>query len=391
MNSIPLSPVDYIFTGIGSQPITFAFSYPNKFDPDALRSSLHETLNYFPIVRSRLNKISETDNKFLIAEDGLAVDVIESDLTFEESSRIEQYITPINSIEDEPLTKITLTQTPASSILAVSISHALVDGFSYFHFLSSWARICRGDRIIPPYLQRDVLSSNFKNSSKIISSEDIYNSCGLFYGDKRNKLQTGQSKHERRFISNEMIKAYLEEARQEHNVSCTENDVIAAYLWKTYLPMWHNVHDNPMTYLTCPLDFRRVMTDFPKNYFGCALCFATAAIDFNSLLNASLGDLALLIRNSISKIKDDYILNSLNTLENLRKQNGLAAMETIHLRHPQHGMIVTNLTRMPIHDLDFGFGVLADFLTYAEVLSSAAILPAENGVEILVAHPLKAR
>lgn len=391
MNSIPLSPVDYIFTGIGSQPITFAFSYPKKIDPDALRGSLHETLNYFPIVRSRLNKISETDYEFLIAEDGLAVEVIESDSAFEESSRIEQYIAPVNSIEGEPLTKIILTQTPKNSVLAVSISHALVDGFSYFHFLSSWARICRGDRIIPPYLQRDVLSSNFKNSTKQISSEDIYNSCGLFYDGKRRKMQTGQSHHERRFISDEMIQAYLEEARQEHNVSCTENDVITAHLWKTYLPIWHDIHDNPMTYLTCPFDFRRVMTDFPKNYFGCALCFATAAIDFKDLLKASLGDLALLIRNSVSKIKDESILNSLNTFENFRSQNGLAAMEAIHLRHPQHGMIVTNLTRMPIHDLDFGFGAPVGFLTYAEVLSSAAILPAENGVEILVAHPLNPR
>ena len=50
MNAIPLSPVDYIFTGMGSQPITFAFSYQNKFDPDVLKNSLNETLNYFPIL-----------------------------------------------------------------------------------------------------------------------------------------------------------------------------------------------------------------------------------------------------------------------------------------------------------------------------------------------------
>jgi hypothetical protein len=387
MNSIPLSPVDYIFTGIGSQPITFAFSYPKKIDPDALRGSLHETLNYFPIVRSKLNKISETDYEFLIAADGLTFDVIESDLIFEESSEIGQYITPVNSMPREPLSRIQLTQTPNGSVLAVSMSHALVDGFSYFHFLSSWARICRGDRILPPYLQRDVFASNFKNSTIQISSEDIYNSCGLFYDGKCRKIPTEQSQQERIFISNEMIKAYLEEARQEQNISCTENDVIAANLWKTYLSIWYNVHDNPMTYLTCPFDFRRVMPDFPKNYFGCALCFATAAIDFKDLLKSSLGDLTLLIRNSIIKIKDESILNSLNTLENFRIQNGLAAMEEIHLRYPQHGMIVTNLTRMPIHDLDFGFGAPVDFSTYAEVLSSAAILPAEIGVGVLITPP----
>lgn len=389
MNSILLSPVDYIFTGVGSQPITFAFSYPKKINADALRASLNETLKYFPISRSQLNRISETDYQFQFTEEGLTFDVINSNLVFDESGRIEHYITPVNSVEGAPLTKITLTQTPKGSVLTVSISHALVDGFSYFHFLSSWARICRGDRIIPPHLQRDVLLANIKSSTATISAKDIYTNCGLFYGDQRSKLQTGPSNHERILISDEQIRSYLEEVKQTHKMAFTENDVITAFLWKKYIPLWHQKNENPTTYLTCPFDFRRVLTDFPKNYFGCALCFATAAIDVSDLLQASLGDLAVLIRDSVSRIKNDYIINSVNTLENLRKQDGFPALEKIHLRHPNHGMIVTNLTRLPIRDLNFGFGVPVGFLVYSEVLSSAAILPADKGVEILVVPPSK--
>jgi hypothetical protein len=95
----------------------------------------------------------------------------------------------------------------------------------------------------------------------------------------------------------------------------------------------------------------------------------------------------MLIRNSVSRGKNNYILNSLATLESLCKQYGLAAMEEIHLGHPQNGMIVTNLTRMPIQDIDFGSGAPADFLTYAEVPGCAAILPAAKGAEVLVVHP----
>lgn len=54
-----------------------------------------------------------------------------------------------------------------------------------------------------------------------------------------------------------------------------------------------------------------------------------------------------------------------------------------------NGMIVINLIRLPIRDLDFGFGAPEDFLVCAEASSSAAILPAENDVEILDVHPLK--
>ena len=62
-------------------------------------------------------------------------------------------------------------------------------------------------------------------------------------------------------------------------------------------------------------------------------------------------------------------------------------MEKIHLRHPQHGMIVTNLSRLPVRDIDFGSGAPAHFLTYAEVPGSAAILPAATGAEVLVIPP----
>lgn len=62
-------------------------------------------------------------------------------------------------------------------------------------------------------------------------------------------------------------------------------------------------------------------------------------------------------------------------------------MEEIHLRHPDHGIIVTNLTRLPLRDIDFGFGAPVGFLAYAEVWRSAAILPANKGVEVLVVHP----
>jgi len=52
-------------------------------------------------------------------------------------------------------------------------------------------------------------------------------------------------------------------------------------------------------------------------------------------------------------------------------------------------MIVTNLTRLPIRDIDFGSGTPEDFLAFAEIEQGAAILPAKNGVEALVANPYK--
>ncbi|MFB0566256.1 MAG: acyltransferase [Candidatus Aminicenantaceae bacterium] len=390
MKAFPLSPVDYIFTGVGSQPITFCFYYNKNLDPDLLRKGLNETLNYFPILRSKLVKISKTDYEFHTSDDGLTFQVSDSNVAFEKSKSIEKYIMPVRTIEEKPLTKITLTQTPKGSFLAVSVSHALVDGFSFFYFFSSWARICRGESIIiKPSLERTVFSSYLKSSKKTFTSNDIYSNCGLFYGNKRSNWQGGPINEERILISKDTIRDYLKEVENERDISLSENDILTALLWKNYIPSWIKENDNPVTYVTCPFDFRRALSDFPNNYFGCSICFTTASIDLSSLSKVSIGDLAILVRNSVNKVRSDYVVRSLQTLESLRKQKGLEVMEEIHLRHPNHGMIVTNLTRLPIRELDFGAGIPVDFLTYVDVLGGAAILPAVKGVEILVAHPPK--
>ena len=58
------------------------------------------------------------------------------------------------------------------------------------------------------------------------------------------------------------------------------------------------------------------------------------------------------------------------------------------MRHPESGIIITNISKLPVRDLDFGKGPPKEVLTYAEVTRSAAILPAPGGVEILAASPV---
>jgi NRPS condensation-like uncharacterized protein len=389
MSVISLTPVDYLFTGTGAHPLTFALSYKENLDPAVLRRCLDETLKHFPTLSSKLRRASEHNYVFQTEDDSLSFETLKSSFSFEELKDVRQIITPVRSKEKEPLTKITLTQTPKGSVLAVSISHALVDGFSYFHFLSSWARICKGQPILKPSLQREQLLQSITDHEKPITFNYILAHCGLFYGQKRHELGTDPIREERIFISREVIRSHLEEAKQKYEIPFSENDIITALLWKKYILLWSDGKNNPTTYVTCPFDFRRSLRELSKTYLGCALCFATASIDFEGLVKASLGDLAILVRNAVGKVNRDYILGSLQALEILRRQNGLVAMEKVHLRHPQHGIVVTNITRLPIRDIDFGTGPPVAFLTYTEILRGAAILPAENGVEILVLHPPK--
>ncbi|UCF97331.1 MAG: hypothetical protein JSV89_19480 [Spirochaetaceae bacterium] len=388
MNDIPLSPIDYVFTGAGSIPITFAFFYPHPLDQTLLWKGLSETIQFFPLVESRLAKTGEKDYSFRVSEGDLAIETRVSDQSFAESRAIGRYVSPVDSSEGHLLSRASLTTTPDGSVFAISISHALVDGFSYFHFLSSWARACRGERILPPVLGREGVPSDLGNLGKPVTSRTLLEHCGLFLADRRNPQPGGTDREERIFLSKDRLREMLEEAKHDQpDALFSENDVVTAWLWKKFLPHWVQGSDDLDVYVTCPVDSRRIYKILSRHYFGCGLCFASVSTRLGHLQQASLGELALRVNGAVHKVNNDFASRSMRTLAQFRGQQGLAAMEHIHAKHPAHGLIVTNLTRMPIQDLDFGAGAPADILFHSDVSGSAALLPGENGIGIAVLHP----
>ncbi len=392
MPNIPLSPVEHLFTGVRSQPITLAFSYPYHIEDSQLKRSLDTISKQFSPLRSKLRKVSDTELELVITDDELHFEVRESSKKFDGNDPITDYIEPVKTYENEPLTRITITHTPGSpgSVLAVSISHALVDGFSFFHFLSSWSRATRNERYLPPHIPRDVFTPYLRDDSiDKITQKHILDSAGLFLDSRREPVNTDLIRTERLIIQNDTIQKTIDEVKHTHNINVSKNDIVSALLWQEYLSHWTEANDDESVFITCPFDFRRVLSGFPKNYFGCALAFATAKTSLDQLKHSSIGDIAVLIKKAVNDMKEEHIQRSLTTLESFRQQNGLEATERIHLRHPRNGMIVTNLSRMPLQELDFGSGSPESFIAYNEIEQSAALFPHPDGLEVYVAHPLQ--
>jgi hypothetical protein len=386
--ALPLSPVDYVFTGVGSYAIEFAFAYQDTIDPARLQRSLDQTLEHFWPLQSKLTRASEHSYGFQPAGDGLVFQTSRSSEIFEDEDDVSSFVDSVHSVEGEPLTKIKLTQTPRGSVLGLSISHALVDGFSLFHFLTSWSRIFQGQRILSPSCERELLTPELPDPKKAVTPDDLLARCGLFWAGKRHPVPREQLREERLLVSKETMNELLAEAKQDCEVALFHNDALTAYLWRRCVTHWETGEGNPSIYMSCPVDFRRILRSVPRTYFGNALCFATAAIDYERLAGASLGELALLIHEAVGQVRQDYVSGSLQTLERLRRQRGTAVMEEIHVVPPQHGMLVTNISRLPMQGLDFGAGIPTAFRALSSTQRGAAILPAEDGVEIRVFHPV---
>jgi hypothetical protein len=75
------------------------------------------------------------------------------------------------------------------------------------------------------------------------------------------------------------------------------------------------------------------------------------------------------------------------TIDRLRRQEGLTVLERCHVVHPRCGILVTNLSRLPVREVEFDGGPPAafDILTPAE--RCAVVLPADDGVDVRVCLP----
>lgn len=387
MKTIPLSPIEHFFTGKGSYPIQFAFAYPGTINAGQLQKCLAEVLKHFPPLQSRLVKISDHSFGLAPTTDGLSFQVVDSPMTFDDAADCSSFLDPVHSIEGEPLAKIRLTHTPGGSVLGVSISHAVADGFSYFHFLASWARVFHGKTFLHPVHQRELLIPGLSEPIEPVSPDEILSSSGLFRLGKRADTPRTQVEYDHLNLSQETLGQLREEALKDRDVRLTDNDIITAYLWQQYLPQWNG--GSGITYASIPFDFRRALSGFPRTYFGSAVHLAVASTDYDTLVNASPGELALLIHKAIANVNQERVRAALETLERVRRQEGLAVMEELHVLHPRSGLLVTNLSRLPVGDIVFDAGPPVNFEMLAPAPRGAVVLPAPDGVDVRIYHPLK--
>jgi len=389
MKTIPLTPIDHIFTGVGSYPIEFVFAYSGTIDPDSLAASLHDAVRHFAPVASKLTELSENSYALQACDDGARFQVTESTATFADPDARYGFLDPVNSVPDEPLARIKLNQTPEGSVLGVSISHAVGDGFSYFYFLSSWARLFHGGTVLEPFTRRHLLIPESPARTEPITPADVLAASGIFWDERRPAIARDRIAWDRFHLSKEEQAGLLAEAQPDADARLSFNDVISAHLWRTYIPRWDGDDAEETTYVSCPVDVRRIIEDFPRTYFGNAVGLATRPLERRALAEAPLGRLASIVRSAVASIDETYMRNASSALEAMRLQEGLAVLEHNHVIHPRGGILITNLSRLPVQEIEFDAGPPVAFDILTPAVRGAVVLPAEDGVDIRVCYPLE--
>ncbi len=387
---LPLSPIDHVFVGRGSYPIEFLFHYPGGLDVDKMRPALERALAVHWPLTSTL-AVSK-DERYVLLPSLRRVEIrqVHAACRFSSADRAAypSFVDGVRSLPGEPLCRIRVTHCENGAVLGVSISHALTDGFSYFSFLLNWAMATKGMELAPVSHARAALAAR-GDGAALDAKEELERRIGWSWADPRAELALADVDGAVIQYSQDEVAALLSQAHTAP-AKLSVHDLLCADLWKKMVEH-HYQSEEEVTFST-PVDFRRLLPRVPRNYMGNAVMLAHTRLPRRELLRMEPIEVALRLRESLRLATEERCEETLALLEALRTRHGLGALEEVSVNHPQHGVLVTNLSRLPALQLDFGSGAPASVLPLSRARGTASVLPAAEGsLEIHVTLPRQAR
>jgi hypothetical protein len=362
---IPLAPLDYYFYRPSLYTIQFVFEFDYRLDVTRLEKALQRAGQLIPVLRARLELISDNELVFKVTDEPLSLFIKEYD------EDAQSLILPIVNSPGEQLLKVSVANGVGGGFLGVSFSHMLGDGASFFMFMNTLSKIMKGeDCVSSAHLPRrffPLSSSDFLP----VTSHRLFAATGYAFRPPREKVGRIDALC---FTKNDLL-ALKEEASE--GAPATTNDALMAYLLKKYhqeVPLSEEGH----LVIRCPVDYRKLFPGMPLAYFGNAVRDAVACFDPDAIYTMSLSQIAATIRQAITSVDEASVRNSLVCLDDLRRGNGIDVFSEIGCP----GLLVSNLSRIDLGSIDLGSGPPVDFRPASQIPTWAVVLNKCDGVEV---------
>ncbi|CAI9259182.1 unnamed protein product [Lactuca saligna] len=301
---LPLSELDQ--TGMNTHVLTIYFYTKPSQDWDTvlqtLKASLTTTLVHFYPLASRLSSIA--GGRLELDCNAAGVQFIEAysdvklaDLDDFVQSPIFHHLIPSVDYRHTPLEEIPLLLLQATKFvcggwsLGFCISHVVVDGQSALHFLSEWARLCRGEPLdSPPHLDRKCLHAGEPPTRYSSIEQHVqFRPPPILLGQSSN---VNERTKETTVAMLKLTETLVEKLRNKANKSLktetergfTRYEVVTAHAWRTACKARNLQPDQPTAVGIC-IDVRtRMNPPLPEKYFGNAIidviATGTSVIDF---------------------------------------------------------------------------------------------------------------
>ncbi len=382
-----LSAIDHMFLGKNSIPNQIVFHYKDELPIKEMKRQLESLSDSFwPLSGELLQESEETLIK-KEKRDRIALKIVDRRHEEFNTKDLSQFMTEVKSVEGECLTKLTLFRYKNASFLNVCISHCIVDGFSYFYFLSFWAHsVKKNSNIFNSYVRNLFIAPQHKrgffeaqrikkfriNSDKW--DEELFNKTGFTLGERWKPYRFEDYCWVDFDFQVSKLDAFLVESND-----LSKHDLISAIVWKKFVEIVDENLSEDLA-LTSLFDFRRTNKKSLHRYFGNCIRGASVKLSKDEVINKPLIDIARTIRHSTQEITYQDSLKSVETLRRFRLECGQDSMECIHLLEPKNGILVSNISILPTRQLYFGTGAPVSFQVLTTRPNSVAILKSSNEI-----------
>ncbi|CAK8542859.1 unnamed protein product [Lathyrus sativus] len=254
---------------------------------------------------------------------------------FVPTNLVSQLIPNINydvPIEDVPLLVVQLTRFRCGGFtLSVSLCRAVTDGAGTMGFISSWAKLVRGENLDPndfPCHDRTLLNSHKLANSSILYRHPEFEAPPDWMsdlGDNREtsadimKLSQEQVLKLKKNVNSRV--SFQSVSKDVHKIKpFTTFEVIAGHLWRCVSKAHYTrgSSDHQSTRLSTLVNCRnRLKPPLPSSYVGnAAFPTVTPTRSFNDLICKPLGNAVEDVRNALERVTLEYVMSALDYIDN---------------------------------------------------------------------------
>nr|QAA12830.1 BAHD acyltransferase/hydroxycinnamoyltransferase [Actaea racemosa] len=344
-----------------------------------LKFSLSRALvPYYPLA-GRLNGIGGGRFELHCNTMGAVIIEAESDARLEdfgdfrptsETTKLAPYVDYAKDVSELPLLLVQLTRFKCGGIgIGIAMSHIVSDGKGAFGFITTWAKINRGEKgIIQPFHDRTAFYKGDPTAKPRYDHVEL-KGYPVLLGNKSAKEERAKETTTRMLnLSKNQVdklkeKANLGKPKDYVGREYSRFEAMSGHIWRCASKARRHENEQ-LTSLRITIDCRnRLRPPLPPRYSGNATMVTTSIAESGELLSnpLGLGFVCSVIRKCIDKVDDDYIksatdfLISQDDLTPYRSGfHNVGSTEGVFLGNPN--LAITSWVGLPINDVDFGWG-----------------------------------
>jgi hypothetical protein len=344
MKEVRISQVDVLFSN-GIYPIEFLFYYKEGFKTEKLRRTLRGLSSIFwPMFGEYKDGLIVFDK--YREEDCYDEEVIHHEFSIAEikESRFETY-SRFRQPDLKRLFFLKVIRWTNGMALIPKLNHLAGDGYSYFYFLSLLAALSR-PALVP--FKSSLIGVFLKpHHHRTILKNFSFTGVGL-----KPVLPVDKFTVEFDEILRTEVQSVIEEIATSNNLHVSSNDILSAVALKKLIGKEREYWGAEVS-LTMPIDVRRLVKEYGRGFFGNGLMFHTLKFKKEHIENSPAKEITVEIRKSMPHVSRETYIHYLAELENFISEGD---MEKLRPYDPDHGCLVTNLSKLPADKLDFGTG-----------------------------------